>query len=166
MLLAIGHIIWPITCMDHIVVEQREWTLLNGGSAVPALPIPGAGSGVRKDAVLPLAVVTCDWLFCRAPPWSVWVSKLQIQITLTSHNTSAIRTSNSVRVIAIRNDSSLVSGKRQTVRTGLDHCLSIRVTLIVIIAVFFVREDNTAVLIPAQILCCLSCSSLTQAYTS
>lgn len=42
MFLAVGHVIGPVTCVHCIVVEQREWTLLNGGGAVPTVPVSGA----------------------------------------------------------------------------------------------------------------------------
>lgn len=42
MLLAIWDIVWPVAGVDGIVVEQREGTLLDGGSSVPTMPVAGA----------------------------------------------------------------------------------------------------------------------------
>ena len=64
MFLAVRHIVWPVTRVDRIVVEQGEGALLDGGCAVPAMPVPGARGGVREHTILPLTVVTGDWLFC------------------------------------------------------------------------------------------------------
>lgn len=62
MFLAVGHIVGPVATVDHVIVEQREGTLLDGGGAVPAVPVARAGGRVREDAVVPLAVVRVDGL--------------------------------------------------------------------------------------------------------
>lgn len=65
MFLTVGHVVGPVARVQDVVVEQREGTLLDGGGAVPAVPVAGAGGGVREDAVLPLTVVTDDRLLCK-----------------------------------------------------------------------------------------------------
>ncbi len=62
MLLTVGHIVGPVAGVHGVIVQQREGTLLNGGGAVPAVPVSSAGSGVWEDAVLPLAVLNGDRL--------------------------------------------------------------------------------------------------------
>lgn len=57
MLLAVWDIVWPVTGVDSIVVEEGEGALLDGGSAVPTVPVSGARGGVREDTVLPVAVL-------------------------------------------------------------------------------------------------------------
>jgi hypothetical protein len=64
-------------------------------------------------------------------------------------------------IIAVSDESSLVSGKCQTIRTGLDHCLSTGVAFIVVVAVLFVRK-HSIVFISAKILSRLSSAGLSQ----
>lgn len=64
MLLTVWNIIWPITGVDGIVVEEREWTLLDCGSSVPTMPVTSARGSVWEDSVLPGTVFRGDRLFC------------------------------------------------------------------------------------------------------
>lgn len=82
MLLAVGNVVGPITGVSGVVVQKREWTLLVGGGAVPALPVSSAGGSVGEDAILPVAVLRT---FGR----------------LAHHSVVLIRTSNLVRVITV-----------------------------------------------------------------
>lgn len=40
--LAIGNIVGPVTGVKDIVVKKGEWALLNGGRAIPTMPITSA----------------------------------------------------------------------------------------------------------------------------
>jgi len=130
--------------------------LLDSSRSVPAVPVSSARGGVREDPVLPLAVVTTNWLLCEHHKtlYSLYILYSKC-VKLTAHHSSAIRTANSMGIIAVSDESSLVSGKCQTIRTGLDHCLSTGVAFIVVVAVLFVRK-HSIVFISAKILSRLS----------
>lgn len=64
MLLAAGHFLWPVACVLHLVVEQREWAHLHGAGTVPAHPVAGAALVVREDAVQVRTVAAAPWGFC------------------------------------------------------------------------------------------------------
>lgn len=90
-LLAVRDVVWPIARVDDVVVEEGEGTLLDRRRAVPALPVPGAGSGVWEDSVLPLAVLAYD--------------------RLLTHRFLTVRASHSVRVVTIAAQAALIPGK-------------------------------------------------------
>ena len=123
MLLAVRDVVRPVTGVDDVVVQEGEGTLLDRRSAVPTLPVPGAGGRVREDAVLPLAVLAAD--------------------RLLTHGLLSIRTADSVRVVTVATQSALRSRERESVGTRLQHRFpSRRVTLVVVVAVLLVRKES------------------------
>ena len=122
-LLAVRDVVRPVTGVDDVVVQEGEGTLLDRRSAVPTLPVPGAGGRVREDAVLPLAVLAAD--------------------RLLTHGLLSIRTADSVRVVTVATQSALRSRERESVGTCLQHRFpSRRVTLVVVVAVLLVRKES------------------------
>lgn len=63
-LLAIRNIVGPVAGVENIIVEQREWTLLDGSSTVPALPVACATCLMSKHTIQPWAVIGSDWSLC------------------------------------------------------------------------------------------------------
>ena len=63
MLLTVGDVVGPVAGVQLVVVEEGEGTALEGGGAVPALPVPGAARLVREDAVRPVAVAGVERRF-------------------------------------------------------------------------------------------------------
>ena len=61
MLLASGHILRPVAGVGLLVVQQAADAVLLRGRAVPAGPVPGAGSFVPEDAVQPVTVLCTLW---------------------------------------------------------------------------------------------------------
>lgn len=57
MLLTSLDVLGPVAGPGAFVVEQTAYAELLGGGAVPAGPVPGAGSLVAEDPVQPVAVV-------------------------------------------------------------------------------------------------------------
>ena len=57
MLLTPGYVLWPVTCVCLLVVEQPSDAELLDGCPVPAGPVPGAGGLVPKYSVQPVTVL-------------------------------------------------------------------------------------------------------------
>lgn len=121
MFLTVWDIVGPIARVDGVVVQKGEGTLLDGRGPVPAVPVSSAGGRVREDPVLPLAVVSA--------------------LRRLAHNTGAIRTPHSMRVVAVLGESAPSPSEGEAIGTGLEDGLSGRgVALIVVVAVVFVWE--------------------------
>ena len=71
-------------------------------------------------------------------------------LLLTAHHSGAIGAANSVRVVAIRCQALLLSGKGKSVGAGLDDGLAVD-ALVVVVAVLLVREHRPLVVL-AQLL--------------
>lgn len=128
MLLTVGYIVRPVTWMNDIIVKKREGTLLNSCSSIPTLPVSSARSCMREDSILPLAIFTAN--------------------RLLSHHSLSIWASYSVRVIAVRYDSSLRSSKGKSVGTSLKDGFACRwVAFVVVVTVFIVGKESSVVLI-------------------
>ena len=64
MLLTPGHVLWPVTGVCLLVVEQPPDTELFGGCPVPAGPVAGAGGLVPEYSVQPVTVLcTLGWVW-------------------------------------------------------------------------------------------------------
>lgn len=57
MFLAASDVLWPVTSMGILAVEQTADTELLGGCAVPAGPVAGAGRLVAENTVEPFTVI-------------------------------------------------------------------------------------------------------------
>lgn len=135
MLLAVGDIVGPVTGVDDVVVEEGEGTLLDGGGAVPALPVPGAGGRVREDPVLPLTVVAPD--------------------RLLTHRPLTVRTSDSVGIVTVAPQSALRACERESVGTCLQDCFSgCGVALVVVVTVLLMGKSSAVSFVAAQVLDC------------
>jgi len=51
MLLASLDVLGPVAGPSPFIIEQTTYAELLGGGAVPASPVPGAGSFVTKDSI-------------------------------------------------------------------------------------------------------------------
>jgi len=114
--------------VNDIIVKKGEGTLLNSSSSIPTLPVSSARSCMREDSILPLAIFTAN--------------------RLLSHHSLPVWASYSVRVIAVRYDSSLRSSKGKSVGTSLKDGFACRwVTFVVVVTVFVVGKESSVVLI-------------------
>ena len=59
-LLASSYILWPVTCMRLLVVQETTDTELLSGCAVPAGPVAGARCLVTKNSIQPVTVFGGD----------------------------------------------------------------------------------------------------------
>lgn len=66
MLLASLDVLGPIAGPGPFVIEQTAYAELFSGGAVPASPVPGAGSLVAEDSIQPVAVLGRDRRICLA----------------------------------------------------------------------------------------------------
>jgi hypothetical protein len=57
MFLATSNILWPVTGVGLLVVQQATNTELFSGCSVPARPVPGAASLVAENSVQPVTVL-------------------------------------------------------------------------------------------------------------
>ncbi len=57
MLLATSNILWPVTGVGLLVVQQATNTELFSGCSVPARPVPGAAGLVAENSVQPVTVL-------------------------------------------------------------------------------------------------------------
>lgn len=96
MFLASFDIFRPVAGPCPLVIEQAAYAQLLGGSAVPAGPVPGAGSFMAEDTVQPVAMIGLDW----------WV-RLPFTVAI-------IR---SPGIIAALGDAAMFAGEYKTVRT-------------------------------------------------
>lgn len=138
MLLAVWHIVRPIARVDGIIVEERERTLLNGGSSVPAVPITSARGSVWEDSILPVAVLRTD--------------------RLLADHTRAIRTGDTMRVVAMVGETTTEAGEGQTVGASLNNWLiGGLITFIIIITIFLMGEHGASLALvgAAEVLRCL-----------
>ena len=63
-LLASSYILWPVTCMRLLIVQEAADAELLSGCAVPAGPVAGARSLMAKNSIQPVTVVGCDrWVW-------------------------------------------------------------------------------------------------------
>lgn len=153
MFLAIGNIVGPVASMDSIVVEQWKWTLLNGRGSVPAVPVSSARCGVREDTILPLTVLSRDWLFCGRAKIQVYKTILAFLkfVQLTAHHFTSVWATHSMWVVAVIGQSLLESSKSQTIGTSLDDGLAID-AFVKVIAILFVSEQVSLSVFSTQLL--------------
>jgi len=96
MLLTSIDVLGPVAGSSSFVVEQTAYTELLGGGAIPASPVPGAGSLVAEDSVQPVTMLGRNRRIC-----------LVFSITV-------VRTP---RIIAALGDTAVLAGEHETVRT-------------------------------------------------
>lgn len=89
-------VLGPVAGPGSFVVKQSAYAELFGGGAVPASPVPGAGSLVAEDSVQPVAVFGRDRRICLA---------------------FAVAVVRTPRVIAALGDTAMLAGEHETVRT-------------------------------------------------
>lgn len=96
MLLTSLDVLGPIAGPGPFVVQQAAYAELLGGGAVPAGPVPGAGSLMAEDPVQPVAVLGRD-------------RRIRLAFAVT-----IVRTP---RIIAALGDTAVFAGEHETVRT-------------------------------------------------
>lgn len=121
-LLAVGHVVWPIAGVHDVVVEEGEGALLDSGRPVPALPVAGATRLVSEDSVLPVAVLAA---FGR----------------LSHDATVLVRAPDSVWVVAVVQKAPVLAREGEAVGAEVRRGHAI-LALVVVVAVLFVLEET------------------------
>ena len=148
MLLAVWHVVGPITRMYGIIVKKRKRTLLNSCGSVPTVPVASARGCMWKHTVLPLTVFSGNRLL-----WSFGLSvraKLLLRrpeesrrFLLTAHRSGSIWTRDSVRVVAGAGQAAPFARKREPICASLQNWLvCCRITFVIVITKLLVRENG------------------------
>lgn len=121
-LLTVWHIVGPVAGVHDIVVKEREGTLLDGGGSVPALPVTGAACLVGEHTVLPVAILGALW-------------------RLSHDATVIVGASDTVWVITVVQETSVLAREGESVRTELHGCDAV-FALVVVVAVLLVLKHS------------------------